>query len=94
MGVCNAERKEEEEEVAEVAGGGEEFWKGFVPVPMWRCPVIDELFLLRLAIEDIDPGERGAFDERVVVPASRSFLLPVGSVAFLSLPWVGDGGPE
>ena len=87
MGVCNAERKEEEEEVA---GGGEEFWKGFAPVPMWRSPLIDRLFLLRLTIEDIGPGEPRAFDERVVILASRSFLLPVKGGASLSLPRVGD----
>ena len=91
MGVCNAERKEEEEEVAR---GGEEFWKGFAPVPMWCGPLIDGMFLLRLAIEDIEPGGRGAFNERVVILASRSFLLPVKGGASLSLPWVGDEDQE
>ena len=94
MDVCNVKREEEEEEEEQVAGGGEEFWKGFVPVPMWCGPLIDGMFLLRLAIEDIDPGERGAFDERVVILASRSFLLPVKGGASLSLPWVGDEDQE
>ena len=68
-----------EEEEDVVGGGG---------------PLIDRLFLLRMTIEDIGPGEPRAFDERVVILASRSFLLPVKGGASLSLPWVGDEDQE
>ena len=57
-------------------------------------PLIDRLFLLRMTIEDIGPGGRRVVNERVMVPAFRSFLLPVKNVAFLPLPWVGDEDRE